>query len=261
MANNTTLATDGDPTTAGQQPTITEIAHTDLSVTKTVADNNPAETGAVVYTVVVTNRESNAATTVTVADALPAGLTLATSSATQGAYVNPTWSVGTLAGGATATLTINATANLGQGGTTITNTASASAAYYDLQPADNTASVGLLAKTTSLHGTVTDVETGAPLVGVTIETTDSLGNHCTATTGAGGIYLVTSGQNGCLLAPGVATVAATGGAPTGYLLGSINPTIIPGIVNTGNLTLAPASLSGVVTDLGSGVPLVGATVI
>ncbi|MBK8049836.1 MAG: DUF11 domain-containing protein [Anaerolineales bacterium] len=89
------FATDGDPTTAGQQPTITAIAHTDLAVTKTVADNNPAETGAVAYTVGCHQSQSNAATSVTVADALPVGLTLATSSATQGAYVNPTWSVGT----------------------------------------------------------------------------------------------------------------------------------------------------------------------
>jgi hypothetical protein len=41
-------------------------------------------------------------------------------------------------------------------------------------------------QTTTLSGTVTDFTSGAPLVGVTLAITDSLGNVCTATTGAGG---------------------------------------------------------------------------
>lgn len=258
--NNTMLQTDGDPATPGQQPTYTAIPHTDLALTKLVNNNRPAEAGSVIYTVRVVNQGPASADNVTVTDAVPAGLTLSAASVTTGAYISPTWFVGSLANGADATLMLTATVNLGQGGRTITNTASVAAALYDANPGDNTASAGLIAQTTTLSGTVTDASSGVPLVSVTLMITDSLGNTCTATTAAGGAYLVTSGQNGCLLAPGVATVGAVGGAPAGYLLRTAPAIIVAGAANIGNLTLVQPSLSGFVTDLGSGVPLVGAVV-
>ena len=258
--NNTVLQTDGDLTTPGQQPTYTAIPHTDLMVTKAVNTDHPAEAGTVIYTVRVANQGSALAENTTVVDALPAGLTLTGATATSGSYTSPTWTVGSLAGGADATLTMTATVNLGQGGVAITNTASASSALYDASPADNTASVGLIVQTTTLSGTVTDVVSGAPLVGVTLAITDSQGNTCTATSDASGAYLVTSGQNSCRLAPGTAAVGATGGAPAGYLLRTAPATIVAGAPNVGNLTLVQPSLSGGVTDLGSGVALVSAAV-
>lgn len=258
--NNTTLQTDGDPATAGQQPTNTTLPNSDLAVTKTLDNHNPAEAGTIVYTVRVANQGPLLAENVIVADPLPAGLTLAGATATAGSYSSPTWTVGSLANGAAATLTLSATVNLGQGGATITNTASASSALYDPSPANNSAGAGLTVRTTTLSGTVVDAVSGAPLVGVTLVITDSLGNLCTATTGAGGAYQVTSGQNGCRLAPGTGAIGATGGAPAGYLLRTVPATIVAGTANTGNLTLVLPSLSGVVTDLGSGVALVGATV-
>ena len=90
----TTLQTDGNPTTAGQQPTYTAIPNTDLAMTKMVDNGNPTEAGTVVYTVVVTNAGSTTAANVTVADVLPAGLTQASSNATAGSYTNPTVSLG-----------------------------------------------------------------------------------------------------------------------------------------------------------------------
>lgn len=258
--NNTTLATDGDPATAGQQPTINLLPNSDLAIAKTVDGSSKAENSLAVYTVQVTNLGTASASGVTVADLLPGGLTFDAASATAGSYTSPIWTVGTLTGGASATLTLSATVNLGQGSATITNTASVTSTLYDANPANNSASAGLLVQTTTLSGTVTDFTSGAPLVGVTLAITDSLGNVCTATTGAGGAYLVTSGVSGCLLAPGAATVAATGGAPAGYLLRDTSATILAGAANSGNLTLVRPSLSGVVTDLGSGVTLVSATV-
>jgi uncharacterized repeat protein (TIGR01451 family) len=259
-ANNTTLPTDGDPASAGQQPTYTSIPHTDLAVTKTVDAATPAETGLVVYTVQVANQGANAAADVTVTDPLPAGLTYSASSASAGSYASPAWRVGTLAPGAGATLTLSATVALGQGGNAITNTVSVTSALYDANPANNLAGVGLLVRTTTLTGTVTDFETAAPLAGVSLTITDSQGHLCPATTDAGGRYTVTSGQSGCLLAPGVTTVAAAGGAPAGYLLRSATTALTAGTANTGDLTLVRPSLSGTVTDLGSGVTLVNATV-
>jgi len=258
--NNTTLATDGDPATAGQQPTVNLLPNTDLAITQSVDSGVKPESGLAVYTVQVTNLGTTSAGGVTVADPLPAGLTFDAASATAGSYANGAWAVGTLAGGASATLTLSATVNLGQGGATITNTASVTSTLYDASPANNSASAGILVQTTTLAGAVTDFTTAAPLENVTLAVTDSQANVCTTTTGAGGGYLVTSGVNGCLLAPGAATVAATGGAPAGYLLRDASATITPGAANSGNLTLVRPSLSGAVTDLGSGVALVGATV-
>lgn len=259
-ANNTTLATDGDPATAGQQPTNTEIPHTDLAVTKRASADRLAEAGTVVYTVDVTNVGPRTADNVTVADVLPAALTYQSASATQGVYASPAWDVGSLPVGASATLMISVTVGLGQGGAAITNTASVTSTLYDPNPGNNAASAGVIVATTTLTGMVTDAATGAPLVGVTLVVTDSQGNLCTATTNDAGVYAVTSGQDGCLLAPGVATVAATGGAPTGYLLRAATTTIVTGAANIGNLALVLPVLSGFVTDLGSGVALVDATV-
>jgi len=258
-ANNTSLQTDGDPATAGQQPTITLIANADLAVTKSVNNNNPVEAGTIVYTVGVTNNGPVPAASVAVADTLPGGLTFVSFSATQGSYTSPTWTVGTLASGASATLTINARVNLGQGGATITNTASASSAIYDASAANNTTGTSLTVKATVLTGVVTDQATGARLASVNVKVADSQGHISTATTDASGVYSVTSGQGGCLLAPGGTTVETTS-APAGYLMKSASTTITAGVTNSQDLALFRPSLSGVVTELVNGVPIVDATV-
>ena len=84
----------------------------DLSVTKTVNNTTPTVGSNVVFTVTVSNAAGlSTATTVTLSDALPAGLTYVSSTASQGSYASGTgiWTVGTLASPATATLTITAT--------------------------------------------------------------------------------------------------------------------------------------------------------
>jgi uncharacterized repeat protein (TIGR01451 family) len=93
----------------------------DLSLTKAVNNATPANGAAIIYTLVVTNASGSALTAngVSVRDALPAGATFVSSAATQGSYSNGTslWTVGSLAPGATATLTINATVNASSGAT------------------------------------------------------------------------------------------------------------------------------------------------
>lgn len=83
----------------------------DLSVTKTVDNATPNINDNVVFTVTVSNAGPNDATNVAVQDALPAGLTFVSSTPSQGNYVagTDTWTVGTLANGATATLSVTAT--------------------------------------------------------------------------------------------------------------------------------------------------------
>ncbi len=98
----------------------------DLSLTKSVNTATPAFGAAITYTIIVTNASTSAltATGVSVRDVLPVGVTFVGGTTTQGSYVNGTgmWTVGSLAPGSTATLTITATVNATLG-TTVSNVA------------------------------------------------------------------------------------------------------------------------------------------
>ena len=92
------------------------------------------------YTLLLTNNGPATATTVTVADTLPAGASFVSATTASGTATNVsglvTWSVGSLANGATASLTlVVAPASAG----TITNTAVASSDISDLFAQNNTA--------------------------------------------------------------------------------------------------------------------------
>jgi len=93
----------------------------DLSLTETVNNAAPDLGSNITFTITVTNSGPNAATGVTVKDALPAGLGYVTNSA--GAYTasNGIWTIGNLAVGGSTTLTITATAT--NAGVLIVNTA------------------------------------------------------------------------------------------------------------------------------------------
>ncbi|MBK9335051.1 MAG: DUF11 domain-containing protein [Lewinellaceae bacterium] len=83
----------------------------DLSLTKTVNNASPNVGSDVTYTITVSNAGPNAATNVSVEDLLPAGMSYVTSSPSQGSYNNISglWTIGTVANGGSATLTITAT--------------------------------------------------------------------------------------------------------------------------------------------------------
>ena len=83
----------------------------DLEVTKTANVSSAKSGDTVIYTVKVKNNGPDTATGVEVTDQLPAGVTYASHNAGQGAYTSGTglWTVGTLANGATATLTMSVT--------------------------------------------------------------------------------------------------------------------------------------------------------
>ncbi|MER5326571.1 DUF7507 domain-containing protein [Streptosporangium roseum] len=112
----------------------------DLSVVKS-ADSTRVTVGqTVIYRVTVRNAGPNDATGVTVTDVLPPNLTFVSATASAGTYApgNGVWTVGALADGATATLTVHAKA------TAIaetTNTATAGGKELDLDPANNSDSV------------------------------------------------------------------------------------------------------------------------
>lgn len=87
------------------------------------------------------------ATSVVVADLLPAGLTFQSAAASQGAYDGGggLWSVGSIAAGESHTLAITATVNAGTAGTTITNTATIAAVDQREAPNGNAASADIAA--------------------------------------------------------------------------------------------------------------------
>ncbi|MDB4694902.1 hypothetical protein OAF47_00375 [bacterium] len=85
----------------------------DVSLTKDIDVSRPIFGQPIRYTVQVNNAGPNDATNLVVKDELPTGLTFSTSSADSGSYSlgDGEWFVGSLASGATATLTIDAVVN------------------------------------------------------------------------------------------------------------------------------------------------------
>ncbi|MBC8354889.1 MAG: DUF11 domain-containing protein [Planctomycetes bacterium] len=83
----------------------------DLSLTNTVDDATPTSGQNVTFTVTVSNAGPSSATNVVVQDSLPTGLTLVSSTPSQGTFDSATgqWTAGTIASGGSATLQLVAT--------------------------------------------------------------------------------------------------------------------------------------------------------
>ena len=111
----------------------------DLSISKTTAATTFEPGDQITYTITVENEGPNDATSLTVTDVLPPGLTLVSASGT-GWTCNGTTTVTctlpVLAADATSTITLVATAS---GSASITNTATVSAASADDAPGNNSA--------------------------------------------------------------------------------------------------------------------------
>jgi uncharacterized repeat protein (TIGR01451 family) len=147
--NNTTVATtdSGDSNTVDNSDSATVTVNAvgagavDLSVTKTDAPDPVATGQTLTYTVTVTNNSAtNAAADTTLTDALPAGVTFVSATSSQGTVSQTggviTGALGSLAAGASATVTITVLPNVPG---TITNTATASTSSGDSSLANNTA--------------------------------------------------------------------------------------------------------------------------
>jgi uncharacterized repeat protein (TIGR01451 family) len=117
----------------------------DLSITKTGPTVSVPAGGGFNYVLTVLNRGPGQATNVTVNDVLPSTLTFVSASATQGSCSNKkgtlTCKVGTLANGATATITIGVKAGAaGQ----VTNTATVTAGQADPDTSNNSATAATM---------------------------------------------------------------------------------------------------------------------
>ena len=128
---------------------IEEVA--DLQVRKTVDNETPAVGASIVYAVSVRNAGPSDATGVVLRDILPAGVSFALFTASQGAYDEATneWTVGALANGGTATLTVTATVD---GPGVVTNLASvAQSNQLDPNSANDSAGVSINGQQVDIH--------------------------------------------------------------------------------------------------------------
>ena len=107
-----------DPSTAGDdlEEAVVGVPAADLVTVKTLAsgDATPDEGDTVIFQITVTNDGPDTATGVSLTDSLPAGLTFVADTVSQGSYDPATglFDIGTLASGATATLTLEGTVDV-----------------------------------------------------------------------------------------------------------------------------------------------------
>ncbi len=142
----------------------------DLAITKLVNNVSPNVGDLITFTITLTNNGTAAASGVEVTDLLPSGYTIGTVTPSTGTYVAATgiWSVGSLANAATATLTINATANSTGD---FTNTATITDAdQFDPNVGNNTANATIVTQSADLA-----------LTKVTSDATPNVGDEITFT--------------------------------------------------------------------------------
>jgi large repetitive protein len=144
----------------------------DLSVAKAVDNPNPVIGETLVYTVTVANIGPSAATGVIVSESIPPGLTVTSVTPSQGSFAAPNWTVGTIAAGGRAVLTIAAT-YVGPG--RVTNTASITASDQPDPTPNSPVSVTVPSQIADLSLTKS-VNNAAPDVGSNVVYTVTVNN-------------------------------------------------------------------------------------
>jgi large repetitive protein len=164
----TVSATTADPTPGNNSASASTTvgASANLSITKTGAAS-AAPNADLTYTITVNNAGPSSATSVSVSDTLPAGVTFVSATPSQGSCsgtTTVTCSLGTLANAATATVSLTVHTIVGTApGTVISNTATVSSAVADPTPGNNTST----ASTTVGPATIPTLSTwGLVLLGV-----------------------------------------------------------------------------------------------
>lgn len=202
----------------------------DLSLTKIANTSSPQLGQNVTFTVTVSNAGPNAATNVSVADVLPAGLTFVSSTPSQGTYSSGTgqWTVGTINSAANATLQITATvATIGAK----TNTAQVSAAdQFDPDSTPNNSNAG---EDDQASVTVTPQAIDLALTKIVNDASPQIGDSV--------IFTVTLTNTGALSAT---NVAVTDALPSGLTFVSSTPTQGSYSSGTGIWTVGSVASSG-----------------
>ena len=97
---------------------------TDIILTKTVDNSNPIENETIVFTISVSNKGPDEATSLKITDVLPTGLTEISATPSVGFWNNSVWNIGRLPSGASASLSLSTSIDSGTAGMSITNTVS-----------------------------------------------------------------------------------------------------------------------------------------
>ena len=136
-------ANEHDPAPAGNsQTTVTTVQPSaDIRTTLTSSPGSPIPSGSpLTYTAVVTNAGPSSSTGVSLVDTLPAGVTFGSATSTQGTCsgtTTVTCTIGSLASGASATVTITVTPPAALQGTTIHNVVNATSSQHDPDASSN----------------------------------------------------------------------------------------------------------------------------
>jgi len=229
-----------DPNSANNSASASlSVQAADLAVTKSVNNATPNVGTNVTYTIQVTNNGPSAATGVAISDLLPAGLTYVSSTPSQGTYTSGTgaWAVGSLANGASASLTIVATVT--QAGA-ISNSAGVSASDQPDLVTGNNSSTSVLNGQQADLAVTKSVNNATPNVGANVTFTVQVTNNGpSATTGvalsdllpAGLTYVSsTSSQGSYTSGSGVWTVGVLANSASATL------TIVATVTQAGALT-------------------------
>lgn len=215
--------------------TVTPVT-SDLAVTKEVDNGSQDIGGNVVFTITASNNGPAANSGVVVSDPLPVGLDYVSHTPSIGSYSpgSGLWSIGSLASGASATLTITATVNPAAVPSAV-NTATITGSVYDPNPSNNTASVTVspaLAADLSIVKVASDPE-------------PPLGGQVT--------FTLTAGNSGPLDATGVVVndLLPAGLAYVSHSesVGSYNP--VTGAWAIGNLAIGAAPTLTITATVGS----------
>lgn len=141
VVNTASIVGDDYDGTAGNNVatvSINSISSADLQISKTVSAGPYVNSGALTYTIKVTNNGPDAASSVVARDLLPAGITFGSYTSSQGIYNSGSgiWNISALPSGSIATLTLQCTIN---GTGVILNTATVAAAENDDNMSNDTA--------------------------------------------------------------------------------------------------------------------------
>jgi uncharacterized repeat protein (TIGR01451 family) len=256
LSNTATVAateTDDDTTNNSDTETTALNSQVDIVVTKTDGLTNVISGNSLTYTILVTNNGLSQATNVNLTDVLPASLTYTSHTVSQGTGTatgqNFSAALGTLAPGASATVTITAAVS-GTATGTITNTASVTSTETDTNTANNSATDDTTA-TPQIDLQITKTDTPDPVVagnqltytiqvtnagpstatGVTV--TDVLPSTLTFVSGTSTVGTV---ANNAGTVTGSIGTLASGASATLTLLVDVAPTARGTISNTATVT-------------------------
>jgi uncharacterized repeat protein (TIGR01451 family)/gliding motility-associated-like protein len=258
-ANTATITgTETDPVILNNTATIlpVPVPTTDRSVVKTVNNPAPAVGSNVVFTLVATNNGPSPSTATLVTDLLPIGYTYVSSTPPAGTTYIPltgSWAIGTLASGASATMTITATVNpVGP----YTNTAVITGLEIDGIPGNNTSTSTPVPIPVTDRSIVKTVDTPNPIVGTNVVfTLIATNNGPSASTGTTVTDLLPAGYTYVASIPAIGTtyVPVTGLWTIGTLPAGLSSTLtITATVNATGPYVNTATITGNENDPAAG---------